>query len=181
MDGGGREGWWDEFKAASELMGHSGRISGVRASASSIPFGGACFDVVASVHSIRNFNSKHEVQTFFREVPRLLREGGRLVVVESSVGHARFPAYNAFYSMRTRLGWELALPSISEMVRWLRGSGFSKTTCTSFETNLEYAPITFPFDPASMEDIKEEYGAAKRLLLQQGDRHPPIDIISAAR
>ena len=181
MDGGGREGWWEEFKATSERMGASGRISEVRASASSMPFGEACFDVVASVHSIRNFKSKGEVLSFFREAKRLLKEEGRLVVVESRLGDARFPVYNAFYSMRTRLGWELVLPQTSEMVRWLRSTGFSIVSCESLATDLEYAPVHFPFDPGSMKGMKEEYQAAMILLLQQGERHPPIDIITASQ
>lgn len=162
-------------------MDASGQISGVKATASSIPFGRARFDVVASVHSVRNFNSKNEVQAFLRESPRLLKEGGRLVIAESSVGDARFPAYNAFYEMRTELGWELALPSVSEIVSWLRRAGFSKTSCESLETGLEYAPVHFPFDSLSMKDMKEDYEAAKNLLIRDGERHPPIDIITATR
>lgn len=181
MNGRGREGWWAEFRTTLEVMDASGQISGVRASASSTPFERACFDVVASVHSIRNFNSKAEIQAFFRESPRLLKEGGRLVIAESRVGDARFPAYSAFYSMRTKLGWELALPSVSEMVSWLRMAGFSRSSYESLETGLGYAPVHFPFDSLSMKDMKEDYDAAKNFIIQDGERHPPIDLITATR
>ena len=81
--------------------------------------------------------------------------------------------------MRTRLGWELELPSISQMLRWLRSAGFSEASYESLETDLAYAPVYFPFDKMSMNGMKEEYDAAIRLRHEDGERHPPIFILVA--
>lgn len=180
MDGGGRIGWWEEFEKTSSVMGFSGQISGIRASATSIPFRGMAFDFVASVHSIRNFGSKAEIQSFFREASRVLKKGGRLAVVESDVGAAG-PAYRAFYSMRIKLGVELQLPSVSEMVRWLQGEDFSEVSQESIDTGLKYAPVYLPFDSVMMKGMKRDYDAAKKLLIEGDERHPPIFIITATR
>lgn len=180
MDGGGRVGWWEEFKKTSSVMGLSGQISGVRASATSIPFGGERFDLVASVHSVRNFGSGDEIRSFFGEASKVLKEGGRLLVVESDVSLSG-PAYRTFYSMRIKLGWELRLPSVSELVRWLGEGDFSEVSHESLDTGLRYAPVYLPFDTASMKDMKSEYDAAKKLLLEGGERHPPILIVTAVR
>lgn len=180
MNGRGRIGWWEEFKETLGIMGLSGRISGVRASATSIPFGAGRFDLVASVHSIRNFRSGDEIRSFFGEASNVLKEGGRLLVVESDVSAAG-PAYRAFYSMRIKLGFELTLPSVSEMVRWLRDWNFSEVSQESLDTGLRYAPVYLPFDTASMKDMKSEYDAAKKLLLEGGERHPPIFVLTAVR
>lgn len=180
MDGEGRTGWWDEFKRTSELMGVSGLVSGVRASATSFPFARRHFDLVASVHSIRNFRSKEEIRSFFHEAKRVMRRSGQLVVVESDLESAG-PVYAAFYSMRAKLGWELRLPSIPELLRWLRSEGFSKVSHESFETSLEYAPIYFRFDPASMRDIRRDYDAAMKLHTRSREPSPPVFVLIATR
>jgi ubiquinone/menaquinone biosynthesis C-methylase UbiE len=180
MDGEGRTGWWNEFKRTSELLGVSGLASGVRASATLFPFTREHFDLVASVHSIRNFGGKEEIRSFFHEAKRVMRPGGRLFIVESDLESAG-PTYGAFYSMRTKLGWELRLPSIPELIRWLRNEGFSKTSDESFETNLEYAPVYFPFDPASMKDIRRDYNAAMKLYAGSREHSPPVFVLTAIR
>jgi ubiquinone/menaquinone biosynthesis C-methylase UbiE len=180
MDGGGRKGWWDDFVNTSRLMEVSGRVSGIRASAAWMPLKGEHFDLVASVHSIRNFGSNVEIKSFFGEAKRVLGEGGRLIVVESDFEVGGFQAYKSFYSMRARLGWELGLPSVSALFDWLEEAGFADVSKESLATGLKYAPVYFPFDPASMKAIRADYDAANELLLGDGERHPPINIITAS-
>jgi ubiquinone/menaquinone biosynthesis C-methylase UbiE len=180
MDGGGREGWWNEFVETSNLLGVSGRVSGVRGGATSMPFKAGCFDQVASVHSIRNFGSIEEIRSFFVEARRVLKKGGRLIVAESDFEVAGFQAYKSFYSMRTRLGWELGLPSVSELIGWLGEAGFGDVTEESLATGLRYAPVYFPFDPSSMKAIRADYEDANVLLLNDGEQHPPINILTAS-
>lgn len=180
MDGGGRVGWWEELKKTSSVMGVSGKVSGVRASATSLPFAGELFDLIASVHGVRNFESKGDIRSLFQEARRALKEGGRLVVVESDLGAAG-PAYKAFYSMRIELGYELKLPSLSEMIRWLWDVGFSEVSQESMETGLKYAPVYLPFDSAMMKDMKRDYDSAEKLLTEGSEQHPPIFILTATR
>lgn len=179
MDGGERKGWWNEFASTSNLLEVLNRVSGIRAGASSMPFNAGCFDLVASVHSIRNFGSIEEIKFFFGEARRVLKKDGHLVVVESDTEAAGFQAYKSFYSMRTRLGWELGLPSVSELINWLEEAGFADVSEESLATGLRYAPVYFPFDPASMEAIRTDYDTANELLLKDGEQHPPINVLTA--
>lgn len=180
MDGGGRKGWWKEFVGSSRLMEATGQVSGVRAGAGSMPFNAGRFDLVASVHSIRNFGSVEEIKSFFREARRVLRKGGCLIVVESDIESVGFRAYKSFYSMRIRLGWERELPPVSELTDWLEEAGFADASEESLATGLRYAPVYFPFDPASMSMIRRDYDNANEFLLKDGERHPPINILSAS-
>jgi len=181
MDGGGRVGWWDEFKATSRLLGVSDQVAGVKASATAIPSASFRFDVVASVHSIRNFGDISEIRAFFGQASKVLKKEGRLVVVESDLEDSECRAYRAFYSMRAKLGWELKLPSTQDMVGWLHAEGFSKVSRESIEADLKYAPVRFPFDSLSMKAMKEDYEIAVKLLQDDGERHPAIFVLIATR
>jgi hypothetical protein len=83
--------------------------------------------------------------------------------------------------MRTKLGWELILPSTAEMVRWMRIEGFSKVSQESLKTNLEYAPVYFPYEQASMRDIRRDYDVARKLLSTGGESGPPVFVLTATR
>ena len=181
MDGGGRTGWWDEFMKTSYLMGNSQRISGVRSSAVFLPFGRGSFDLVASIHAIRNFQSKDEIRGFFHEAINVLKEGGRLVVAESDLECPLNAGYRAMYAMRTKLGWELELPTASQMVRWLQDEGFADVKLETIETDLDYAPISFPFDETKLGDMKQEYQIATKLIREDDNRSPPVLLITATR
>lgn len=181
MDGGGRVGWWDEFRKTSSLMGNLQRISGVRASAALLPFGRSFFDVVASIHSIRNFQSKDEIRGFFHEAMNALKEGGRLVVAESDLEGQSNAGYQAMYALRTKLGWELELPTVTQMVRCLQDEGFADVKRESIETDLDYAPIAFPFDETKFGGMKQEYESAMKLIRESENKSPPVMLITATR
>lgn len=180
MDGGGRAGWWDEFLETSRLLRVSKRVFGVGASAARLPFGRGRFDLVTSVHALRDFRNEGEINSFFLEAKRVLKAGGRVVLVESDLEDRNFRACRAFYSSRTRLGWELRLPSFEKMVGLLRRVGFARVSSRAIDVGLKYAPVYFPFNRSAMKGMKKSYGGAKRLLVEEGERHPPILIISAS-
>ncbi len=181
MDGGGRAGWWDEFKRTSAFMGHAHQVSGIRASATSIPLRSGSFRLVASVHSIRNFGSVKEIGGFVREASRMLGKGGRLVIVESDVNDPGSPGYRAFYSMRTKMGWELDLPTGDEIARSLEAEGFSDVSQEFMEAGLDYAPIRFPYDPSMHRGMEEEYKRAEKLLEDEAEMSPRVCMISGSR
>ncbi|MDG7002833.1 MAG: methyltransferase domain-containing protein [Nitrososphaerota archaeon] len=181
MDGRGRSGWWDEFKRTSAIMGHVHRVSGVRASATSIPLKDGSFQLVASVHSIRNFGGVEEIGGLVREAKRVLGKGGRLVVVESDLNDPGSPGYRAFYSMRTKMGWELDLPTGDEMARLLEVEGFSDVSQEFIETSLDYAPIRFPYDPSMPKGVLDGYKKAERLLDDAAEKPPRICMVSGSR
>lgn len=181
MDGGGRAGWWDEFKRSSAIMGHAHSVCGIRASADSVPLKSGSFQLVASVHSIRNFGSVEEIRGLVREANRALGSGGRLVIVESDVNDPGSRGYRAFYSMRTKLGWELELPTGDEMASFLEAEGFGDVSQEFIETDLDYAPIRFPYDPSMPKGMADEYKKAEKQLEDEVERSPRICIVSGSR
>ncbi|MDG6987702.1 MAG: class I SAM-dependent methyltransferase [Nitrososphaerota archaeon] len=181
MDGGGRTGWWNEFKKTSAILGHAQRISGIRASATSIPLRRGSVQLVASVHSLRNFGSVEEIRGFTREASRVLRKGGCLAVAESDLSDPECPGYRAFYSMRTRMGWELDLPSCAELARFFEAEGFHDVSQEFIESGLDYAPICFPYDPSRLKGMKDEYENAEKLLMDEAEKRPRICLTSGKR
>lgn len=181
MDGGGRAGWWDEFERTSAILGCARQVAGIRANATSIPLKRDSLHLVASVHSVRNFGSVQDIRGLFREAKRVLGRDGRLVVVESDVHDPRSPGYQAFYSVRTKMGWELELPTAVQMARMLEAEGFSEISQEFMETDLEYAPIYFPCPPSMPKEMKDGYRKAERLLRDEAEKPPRIWVVSGNR
>ena len=178
MDGNGRLGWWEELGSSLRLLEIGKRVSGARATVAQFPFRPQSFDVVASVHAIRNFPRTSEVERLIAEAKRVLKRNGRLVIVESQINRRTIGSYSAFYSLRTKIGWEFTIPTSELIARWMRMHGFSSVSEDMLETELKYAPVYFPFDPSLMKGHEEEYEAAERMLIEDGERHPPVSIIS---
>ncbi len=57
MNGYGRIGWWDEYMKAVKLLGLEGRVLGLAADATAMPFRDSVFDYAVAAHSIRDFSS----------------------------------------------------------------------------------------------------------------------------
>jgi len=181
MDGKERRGWWAEFQRTLRLLKVGRKVFGTRGSAASLPFRNGTFDVIASVHAIRNFQSVVELRAFIDEALRALKEGGRLILVESDFEAGDCRAYAEFYRLRTTIGWELRLPTSAELVKWLSRAGFTRISEEVVDTGLKYAPVYFPFDPALLKGMEREYKIAASLLKGKGERHPPISVITATR
>ncbi len=181
MDGLGRAGWWSEFRETAELLTLEGRVSGVRGSAAALPFDAGSFDLASCVHAIRNFRSAAEVKALVREARRVLKKGGSLVIVESSMANAGASGYGRFYSLRTELGWEMELPPPIDIMKWARDSGFKKVSQSSRETGLKYAPVYFPYDQKRMRELGGPYADALDAIERDLEAHPPISITTAVR
>ena len=177
MDGNDRPGWWAEFGSTLHMLGIDGRVDGVRATVAHFPFRSRSFDVVACVHAMRNFPRLAETQDLIAEAKRVLKIGGRLVIVESRRDRRRFGAYSAFYSLRVKFGWEFRIPPSRLIETWMKGQGFSEVSERVLDTGLKYAPLYFPFDSSVMKGDEGKYEAAKRMLIRDGERHPPISTV----
>jgi len=180
MNGKGRSGWWAEFAETSRLLGVGETVSGTRGGATHLPFSEGSFDTVTAVHAIRNFDNLEEIKLFLGEARKVLRKGGRVVLVESDLGVGDCRAYRAFYDLRIRVGWESKLPSAEETIEFLRANGFSKIRQQVLDSRLKYAPVYFPFD-RSLKGFEKQYKSAKRLLVEEGEKHPPVLITTASR
>ncbi len=181
MDGNDRPGWWAELGSSLRALGIDKRVYGVRATVAHFPLKPGSFDVVASVHAIRNFPGSDEIQRFIAESKHVLKEDGRLVIVESEMSRHISGPYSAFYSLRTRIGWEFEIPSSKRIANWMKKEGFSHVSMCMLETGLKYAPVYFPFDRATMKGKEGEYEAAKRVLIKEGDLHPPVYLIAGTK
>ncbi len=181
MNGKGRIGWWDEFLQTTALLKMKRRVSGIRASATHLPFERGSFDAVTSVHAIRNFEEIDELKLFISEAARVLKKGGRFVLAESDFESNGFLAYKEFYAMRTEIGWEMRIPPSGEIVSILRKSGLSKIKQTILDIRLKYAPVYFPLSQARLKGLTKQYSYAKRLLIEEGEQHPPVSVITALR
>jgi ubiquinone/menaquinone biosynthesis C-methylase UbiE len=180
MNGKGRSGWWAEFSETSRLLEVSEKVFGTRGSAAHLPFGEGSFDAVTAVHAIRNFNDLEEIKRFLAEARRVLKKGGRVVLVESDLDVGDCRAYRAFYDLRIKVGWESKLPLAEETIEFLRTNGFSKIRQQVLDSHLKYAPVYFPFD-RSLKGMEKQYRSAKRLLVKEGEKHPPVLITTASR
>ena len=69
----------DFIKIAKRRSRHAGNVDFVQSTAEDLPFGAETFDVVWSVHSAHHWR---DVATGVRETLRVLRPGGRLLIVE---------------------------------------------------------------------------------------------------
>lgn len=181
MNGKGRTGWWDEFLQTAALLKMTRRVSGIRAGAAHLPLEGGSFDAVTSVHAIRNFEEADELELFISESARVLKRGGRFVLAESDFESNGFRAYKEFYAMRIKIGWEMRIPPSREIVSILRKNGFSKIRQTILDLRLKYAPVYFPLGQAKLKGLAKRYSHAKRLLIEEGEQHPPVSVITALR
>ncbi len=180
MNGLGRKGWWEEFSETASLLSVE-NTRGIRADGSSLPLRGDSFDAVSSIHAIRNFRSRSEIQSFFKEAFRVLKPNGRAVIVESELNTNSCRAYKMFYSLRTQLKWELRLPKSDEIARWLVESGFRRVSSETHDWGLRYAPVYFPYDKSTLKGRKHEWELARELIISKGESHPPIRAFSATK
>ncbi|MFC1822120.1 ubiquinone/menaquinone biosynthesis methyltransferase [Thermodesulfobacteriota bacterium] len=77
-------------KAAQKAASSAGRISFVHGEVGSLPFRSRCFDCVGISFAFRNLTHNNPMaQKHLAEIFRILREDGRLVIVESSQPRAK--------------------------------------------------------------------------------------------
>jgi arsenite methyltransferase len=81
------------------IEGVSNRVEIQDADARKLPFGDNSFDVVLSSFTIHNISGSSERETAIREIARVLKPGGRLVIAD--IGHTR-----AYQKVLQGLGWE---------------------------------------------------------------------------
>ncbi len=180
MDGESRKGWWRQFGATGRALGLGGALHPVRASAVGLPFRSGSFEVVASVHAIRNVDPA-DLRALIDEAFRVTAEGGRLVIAESIIDERDRGAYAELFRIRVSMGWEHALPRPEELCRRAGAAGFREVGVQVLNTDLRYAPVSFPFDASRMEGLRGRYEAAIAEVHAIGERHPPVFILTAKR
>ncbi len=189
MDAFGRIGWWDQFLEAARLLGLEGKVWGVAADAAKMPFRDSWFDVAAAVHSIRNFVDVRMLVGAVREMKRVVKRGGYVVLVENFPIARNEPQRNhlKLHSIRVKLiESELRYFSEDELAEIVNEAGFKDIEAKVVDYGLCSTPAIFyvgkehvqrGVDPALIDEFREVTQAIKRV----GEASPPVLIIKARK
>jgi len=189
MDALGRVEWWDQFLEAVRLLKLEGRVYGVAADAAKMPFRDSWFDVAAAVHSVRNFGSIEVVKATVKEMKRVVKPGGYVILVENiptakselQRNHLRL------HSLRVRfIKSELSYLSKEELTEIINEMEFKDVEVKVVDYGLCSTPAIFYIgkeqaekggDPVVISEFREVTQAIRRV----GEASPPALIIKARK
>jgi len=189
MDAFGRIGWWDQFLEAVRLLGLEGKVWGVAADATATPFRNSGFDIATTVHSIRDFGDVGVLVAAVREMKRVVRRGGYVVLVENLPIARNEPQRNhlRLHSLRTKLiKNELRYLSKEELMGIVNEVGFKDVEVKVMDYGLCSTPAIFyigkehaqrGMDSTLINEFKEVVNAIKKV----GEASPPTIIIKARK
>lgn len=187
MNGLGRIGWWQRFKLTMKKLRLCSKVVGVKGNASRMPFKDRTFSVVSSVHAIRNFQDAATIQDAFGEMGRVVRKGGRVIIVET-LPIAKTKAQEAHIKMfncKVKYGGgELPYLSEEELANILKNTCLRTSKTEIFDFNLSAAPPFFPLNisrlPAKQkQEAAKEYSEAAKAIMKHGETSPPTLAIEA--
>jgi ubiquinone/menaquinone biosynthesis C-methylase UbiE len=183
MDSEQRACWWKVFAESAKRLGLGQRVSGIRSDGSNLPIGPRRIEVVGCVHAIRNFLVRNELTEIVREMRRVMEEGGKLILAESSTEpeSASEEVYLAYIKLRGVLGWEARLRNGKELEQLLEQTGFSKIKLRKRRFSRDYAPVELPSYIMSdrTPKLREEYNRIEKLRARNGIRPTPVVIVTA--
>lgn len=189
MDYLGRVGWWGPFVKAVKSLGLEGKVLGVSADATSPPLRDSSFDVAVTAHSVRDFVSIDALVRAVKEMKRVVKVGGYVVLIENlpiaknraQENHLRLR------SIRTKfIKNELRYLSKEELLRITYEAGFKDVEIKVVNYGLCSTPAIFYL---SKEHIKEgvdpliikEYEEVIKSIKEIGEESPPTAIIKARK
>jgi len=187
MNGFGRTGWWENFRVEMAALGLEGKTTGLRASAAWIPFRDGAFSLSVSNHALRNFEDGETIVGALREMERVTRRGGRVVVAESlplSKSKAQ-ESHLLMYSFRTRfVRGDNPYYAGEELVGMFEEAGLEVSRERVLNLEFSAAPPIFILDPARVEpgeraDVEAEYRAAMEMIRRHGESSPPVLLLEA--
>jgi SAM-dependent methyltransferase len=164
------------------------RVAGVKGNAAAMLFRDETFDVASSVHAIRNFQDVTAIHAAFKEMKRVTKKGGRVIVVETIPSARNKPqeAHIKMFNCKVKYS-QGELPYLTEekLTDLLKDVGLnvSKTKKTDF--NLSVAPPYFLFNAASVPEEQRaeavrEYNDAVATIKKYGETSPPTLTVEAA-
>jgi len=182
MNGKERAGWWKTFQTTAERLKLSKAVDGVRSTGSFLPVAPNSLRAASCIHAIRNILSRDQLIETLVEAYRVLIEGGKLIVVESSpeTESASEDTYLAYLKLRKTLGWEADLPNQKDLRLMLERVGFKEITFTTKRFVRDYAPVELPsfMLPNVPPKIREEHDRIEKQRVRDGIRPPPVVIAS---
>ena len=185
MNSGGRRGWWDHFNKALILLGIKQWVSGIRANGSKIPFNDGYFNLAAMAHSMRNFKGEEELIRTLREMKRVVRNGGYVVIVENLPVSLDLKQYLhlKLHNIRVHvLGDELPYPDTNELLGMVNYVGFRDIEISIIDHGLNATPAIYYISPSNSKfnkDLFDNYIETVKIIRLYGEASTPIVIIKA--
>lgn len=191
MNGGGRRGWWKNFRTSLCKMNLFEGVACVRSDARRVSFRSSSFNVATTVHAIRNFRDKPCIETVLMEMKRVVVKGGSVILVES-LPVARTKPQEAHLEMfrckvKCTSGDMSYLPK-EELLEMFQRAGFKKIEVKELNYNWSAAPPLFSIDPylSSLKEnergeAREAYDRAIRMVRKWGQVSPPAVFVKATR
>jgi ubiquinone/menaquinone biosynthesis C-methylase UbiE len=189
MNGGGRCGWWKNFKETLAELGLKHKVLGLKADAQAIPLKDFSVNKVVAVHSIRNFQNKDAIQNAIREMYRVLSKNGEMIIAEN-IAVARNKsqeAHLAFYKCKCKYSsGDLFCFSQEALQEMFKETELGEANFKLVDYNLSAAPPIFYLNTSllkkgQIEKAQKEYTEAVDLIRKHGETSPPTLIIKATK
>jgi cyclopropane fatty-acyl-phospholipid synthase-like methyltransferase len=189
MNGGGRYGWWKNFKETVAELDLKHEAIGLRADARSVPMEGCSVSKVVAAHSIRNLENKQAIQSVMREMYRVLSKDGEMMVAESipNAKNKSQEAHLAFYKCKCKyISGDLFYFSQEEFQEMFTEAGLREVDFKLVDYDLSATPPIFYLNTLllkkeQIEEAQKEYNEAVDLIRKHGETSPPTLIAKVTK
>ncbi len=187
MNGLGRRGWWTNFIAEMGALNLNYRVTGIRASATDIPYRDGSFSLTISGHAFRNFRARSTIVNALSEMRRVTRSGGRVIVAENLpvAGSRAQEAHLKMYKFRTKyVRGDSPFFTESELVQMFHEAGLPPTYKKILDFDLSATPPMFvpnidTIPEGEKDHAVREYSEAVEMIREHGESSPPLLLIEA--
>jgi ubiquinone/menaquinone biosynthesis C-methylase UbiE len=189
MNGGGRYGWWKNFKETIAELDLKHKVIGLKADCQTISMKDCSLNKVIAAHSIRNLRNKHVIQNALREMYRVLSKDGEMIVAENIpiARNKSQEAHLAFYGCKCKyISGDLFYFSQEEFQEMFKEAGLGEADFKLADYNLSAAPPIFYLNTSllkkeQIEKAQKEYNEAVDLIRKHGETSPSTLIIKVTK
>ena len=178
-----RKKWWNIFYNNMEKLGLKNRVIGIKAEGTDIPFKDNNFDIVFTIHAIRNFKNREEIINTLKEMKRVAKVNGRIIVVENLpvTKNVQQENYLRLYELKKEhFKGEIGFFTEEEIIEFFRKARIEDLKIKIIDLNYDASPPLF--DSNSLPDEKkEEYTKIVDNIQKYGIFQPPVIIIQARK
>jgi ubiquinone/menaquinone biosynthesis C-methylase UbiE len=189
MNGGGRSGWWKNFKETIAELDLKHRVMGLKVDCQTISMKDCSVNKVVAAHSIRNLENKQVIQNAIREMYRVLSEGGEMIVAENIpiARNKSQEAHLAFYKCKCEYSsGDLFYFSQEEFQEMFKEAELGEVDFKLVDYNLSAAPPIFYLNTSllkkeQIEKAQKEHNEAVNLIKKYGETSPPTLIMKVTK
>lgn len=187
MNGLGRKGWWQRFNRTMQKLQLNHKVVGVKGNSAIMPFKNEAFSMASSVHAIRNFQDLETIRNTFKEMKRVTKKGGRVIVVETlpSAKNNTQEAHIKMFNCKVKYSrGELPYLTERELRNLLESVGLRISKIKAFDFNLSVAPPYFFLNISTLPEEQRaeaarEYDEAVEAVRKHGETSPPTLVADA--